>query len=257
MFGLKNFRGSCWVNACLQGIFMIPEVRTRYSTKSFDESNLIDKCLCRIFETKGEDGLKQLFEVIKTKDINPGRDIGDSHELLMYLCDKLPFLDKLCRFETGDSIQCKTCLKTEVKRDSVCEYRIAAIKDKETLSDCIMKTVEPYENTEWKCSFTENCKGIGGNFQHMIGSFPKVMIFHVIPTQTAVNYSSILILNKKEYALTGVICYNGSHWWTYGRDMPPGNDWYILDDLRVVKHGPKQFPVSSNMRILIYYRLEN
>ena len=257
MFGLKNFRGSCWVNACLQGIFMIPEVRTRYSTKAYDENNLIDKCLCKIFTTRGEDGLKQFFEVVKTKDINPGSDIGDSHELLMFLCDKLPFLDELCRFKTGESIECKTCKRKEIREDSVCEYALSIVKNNDTISECINKSVEEYENNDWTCSFNENCKAKGGRFQLLIGSFPKVMIFHVIPTQTAVNYSSILVLNKRQYALTSVICFNGSHWWTYGRDMPPGTDWYILDDLRVTKHGSKQFPLSSSMRILIYYRLEN
>jgi hypothetical protein len=236
---------------------MIPEVRTRYSTKSHDETNLIDKCLSEIFRSKGDDGLKQLFEVVKTKDINPGRDVGDSHELLMFLCDKLPFLDELCRFKTGESIQCKICKKKQVKEDSVCEYALSMVKSNDSISECITRSVQEYDNDEWKCSFNENCKGKGGTFQPLIGSFPKVMIFHVIPTNTAINYSSILILNKHEYALTSVICYNGSHWWTYGRDMPPGTDWYVLDDMRITKHGPKQFPVSSNMRILIYYRLEN
>jgi len=245
------------VNACLQGIFMIPEVRNRYTTNGHDENNIIDKCLSVIFRSKGEDGLKELFEAVKTKDINPGRDIGDSHELLMFLCDKLPFLDELCRFKIGDSIQCKTCKKIEVKEDSVCEYALSLVNNREAISDCIVRSVQPYENNDWKCSFTEGCQGVGCECQHLIGTFPKVMIFHVIPTNTAVNYSSILILNKRQYALTSVICYNGSHWWTYGRDMPPGTDWYVLDDTRIIKHGPRQFPVSSSMRILIYYRLEN
>jgi Holliday junction DNA helicase RuvB len=28
-------------------------------------------------------------------------------------------------------------------------------------------------------------------------------------------------------------------------------------DMNITEHGPKQFPLSSNMRLLIYYRLEN
>jgi ubiquitin C-terminal hydrolase len=266
MFGLKNYRGSCWVNACLQGIFMIPEVRKRYMTNAHDEENLIDKCLSIIFKSKGEDGLKQLFEVVKAKHINPGNDIGDSHELLMFLCDKLPFLDELCRFKVGNSMHCKKCNKTEITESSVSEYSLTDVKNGEMLTETILRSVQPFQNDEWRCSLTadpsddevvEVCKGTSGTTQLLIGSYPKVMIFHIFPVNLTINYSSILILNKKEYALTSVICYNGSHWWTYGRDMPPGTDWYILDDLRVVKHGPKQFPVSSNMRILIYYRLEN
>jgi hypothetical protein len=239
---------------------MIPEVQKRYSSKTFDEENLIDKCLFKIFESKGEHGLKELFEVAKAKDINPGNDIGDAHELLMFLCDKLPFLDELCRFKIGNSIHCTTCRKTQTSELSVSEYSLTEIKHRESLTDSITRSVQPYQNNEWKCSLSsegETCSGTSGITQLLIGSFPKVMIFHVFPIDVSVNYSSILILNKKEYALAAVVCFNGSHWWTYGRDMPPGTDWYTLDDLRVMKHGPKQFPLSQYMRILIYYRLEN
>ena len=31
---------------------------------------------------------------------------------------------------------------------------------------------------------------------------------------------------------------------------------HMLDDERVQEYGPKQFPLSSNMRLLIYYRLD-
>jgi ubiquitin C-terminal hydrolase len=61
MFGLRNFRGSCWVNSALQAVFRIPEVQKRCNAKEFDEDNIIDKCLCQIWNSKGEDGLRDLF----------------------------------------------------------------------------------------------------------------------------------------------------------------------------------------------------
>jgi hypothetical protein len=82
------------------------------------------------------------------------------------------------------------------------------------------------------------------------------MMFHLPLPNTTVDYSSILILNGKKYGLLSVVCYNGAHWWTYGRNMPPGSSWFVLDDTHVVEHGPKQFPVSAAMRVLIYYRLD-
>jgi len=70
-----------------------------------------------------------------------------------------------------------------------------------------------------------------------------------------VTYSSILTLNKIEYALFAVVCYDGGHWWTYGRDMPPGKTWVCYNDDHVTSHGPQQFPMADTMRLLMYYRL--
>ena len=35
-FGLRNQRGSCWVNAALQAIFRIPDVQKRFSEGNHD-----------------------------------------------------------------------------------------------------------------------------------------------------------------------------------------------------------------------------
>jgi len=254
MFGLQNFRGSCWVNACLQAVFRIPEVQDRYINTKHDASNMLDEALYKIWSSKGELGLKEFFNAVKMETLPAGRDIGDSHELLMYLCDKLPFLDEICRFKVADSITCKSCQKRDLKEDSVTEYSLTSGGPRVPISECIMNTVTPYDIDDWKC---ESCSQKGCVKQQLIGSFPKVMIFHNISTQASIDYSSVLSLNKKPYALISVACYNGSHWWSYGRNMPPGSSWYTLDDTNVSEHGPKQFPLSGSMRLLIYYRLEN
>jgi ubiquitin C-terminal hydrolase len=254
MFGLRNFRGSCWVNTCIQAVLRIPEVQERYTNKAHDDTNILDDALYKIWASKGEDGLKDFFESVKLDTLPAGRDIGDSHELLMYLCDKLPFLDTLCRFKVADSIVCKNCSKKELKEDSVTEYSLNSEHLMTPISECIMNSVTPYSIDDWKC---ETCKKEGCTKQQLIGSFPKVMVFHKVSTDSSINYSSILALNGKQYALISVACYNGMHWWSYGRNMPPGSSWYTLDDTNITEHGPKQFPVSGNMRLLIYYRLEN
>jgi hypothetical protein len=255
MFKLKNFKGSCWVNACLQAVYRIPEVQQRYSSRSFESENIIDACLRKIWVSNGEDGLKDFFEAVKTETMPAGNGIGDTHELFQYLCDKLPFLDKICRFKIANLIQCKSCSFKTMNEDSVIEQSISADKDRLPMAECIMNAVAPYEISDWKC---ESCKNVGCTKQQLIGSFPKVMVFHRTSIKEAsIDYSSILVLNKQTYALLSVSCYNGSHWWGYGRDMPPGTCWYTLDDQSIINHGPKQFPLSSNMRLLIYYRLEN
>lgn len=254
MFGLHNYRGSCWVNACLQSIFQIPELQERYNSGIFEKENLIDECLYKIWKSKGEDGLKDFFDAVRTDTMPAGQGIGDTHELLQYLCDKLPFLNELMRFKIANSIQCKNCDYKEIKEDSVTEFSIATENHNVPLINCIADVVKPVDIREWKC---DKCGKNGCTKQQLIGSFPKVMMFHLIPLEGSTEYTSILGLNKRQYALSSVVCYNGAHWWAYGRRMPPGSSWYTLDDTRVQEHGPKQFPLSNRARLLIYYRLEN
>ena len=254
MFGLNNYRGSCWVNAALQAFFRIPDVQQRYSAGEFERGNVIDECLCKLWRSKGEHGLREFFEAVRTDTIPAGLDVGDSHELFNYMCDKLPFLDELCRFKVAYSMECLSCKKKTLNHDSIIEFSFDAIEGQHVpLSQCISKTVEPYAIPDWEC---EACKSKGCTRQQLIGAFPKCMTFHAPLANTSIDYSSILILNKVKYALSSVVCYNGSHWWIFGRDMPTGSSWFLLDDARVVEHGPKQFPVSPQMRMLIYYRVE-
>lgn len=255
MFPLQNNGGSCWVNACLQCVFRIPEVQERYSNQRQDPENATDQALSLIWTSKGVSGLEELYKSIYTNLTPAGRGIGDSHELLVKLCDKLPFLEEMCRFKIADCIQCKTCNQKELKEDSVTEYSLATDSRKMPIAKCIMNSVTPHVIDDWKC---EKCSNKGCVKQQLIGTFPKIMVFHMVnPGFTSVDYSSILSLNKNQYALLGVCCFNGGHWWSYGRDMPPGSDWYTLNDRQVTKHGHKEFPLSEKMRILIYYRLDN
>jgi ubiquitin C-terminal hydrolase len=229
-------------------------VQERYRERTHDSSNVIDDCLFRIWKSKGEDGLRDFFEAVRTDTMPAGRGIGDSHELLQYLCDKLPFLDELFRFKIAHTIECVHCKKKTTTQDSVIEFSLDSVEGQHVpLSKCIAKTVEPYDIQEWKC---DSCNKKGGVRQQLIGSFPTCMMFHAPLANTTIDYSSLLVLNGKKYALSSVVCYNGSHWWTFGRDMPPGSSWYVFDDLNVQEHGAKQFPVSNSMRMLIYCRVE-
>ena len=252
MFGLRNFSGSCWVNACLQSVFRIPDVQKRYTEGTHDTSNPVDVALHRIWTTNG-DGLEEFFKEVRTEVMPAGQGIGDSHELFVYLCDKLPFLDKLCRFKVADSIKCKSCAFKDLKEDLVVEYSLSSDGKRVPISQCISESVQPHDIPDWTC---EKCKQKGCIKQQLIGSFPNIMVFHMVSPQNSVDYSSILALNKIQYGLLAVCCYNGSHWWMYGRDSV-GGSWFTLDDGRVQEHGPKQFPLSTKMRLLFYYRLNN
>jgi uncharacterized UBP type Zn finger protein len=254
VFGLQNIRGSCWINGCLQGIFRIPELQQRYSANQADKENPIDMTLQKIWNSKGQDGLQDFFEIIRTVHMPAGNGIGDSHELLNYLCDKLPLLDRLCRFKIGNVVQCVTCKHKDTHEDSVTEFSLTSDGKYIPISQCIQSTVTPLLISDWKC---EKCSNVGCTKQQLIGTFPNIMMFHMVSPGKSVDYSSLLVLNNRKYALLSIICYNGSHWWTRGRNMPPGSPWYTFDDQSVVNHGSKQFPLSNMMRILIYYRLEN
>lgn len=254
MFGLQNFSGSCWVNACLQAIFRFPEVQQRYSNNKADKTNPIDVALENIWTSRGKIGLKDFFDVVRSETMPAGRSVGDSHELFKYLCDKLPYLDQICRFKVADTTECVSCKDKSVKEENVNEYILASEGKHTPISECIMSTVIPSVVMDWTC---EKCNKKGCSRQHLIGTFPKAMVFYMTSTNGSIDYSSLLVLNSKKYVLSSVVCYNGSHWWTRGRNMPPGSSWFTLDDQMVTEHGPKQFPVSNMMRMLIYYRLED
>lgn len=255
MFGLQNFRGSCWVNACLQAVYRFPEVQNRYMNGTYDHSNKIDECLFKIFKSNGTEGLKEFFDSVRTATMPAGHDIGDSHELFQYLCEKLPFLENICRFKIAHIIQCSSCDNKNIREDSVTEYSLSSTGKFEPLAECIASTVQPVTISDWKC---EKCSNSGCTQQQLIGTFPKSMMFHMVsPNDSSVNYSSLLVLNGKKYVLLSIVCFTGGHWFTYGRAMPPGSSWYKFDDQSVIDHGARQFPVSNKMRLLIYYRLED
>lgn len=255
-FPLKNVRGSCWINATLQGLFRCPLVQQRYQEGAADTANPVDVSLQTIWKTKGEDGLKELFECIRTsKDIEmpAGHGTGDSHELLQFFCDKLTWLDEAARFKVADSLTCDHCKDNVMKNDSVNEVHVTPSKNMSIL-EAIQEACTPIQIPERTC---EKCKQTGCSKQMLFGTFPKLLIFHRSTLSTTTEYSSILVLNGKKYALFAVICYNGGHWWTYGRDLPVGNSWYRLDDQLIQEITSKQFPVAASMRMLLYFLVEN
>jgi len=253
MFGLNNFGGSCWVNACLQGFYRIPEVINRYTTEIHDKENTVDSSLNKIWNSKGRDGLKDFFLASKTATMPAGEDVGDSNELFINLCDRLPFLDELCRFKTAEILKCP-CGFSQVREDSATEFDLHPERHNTPIIEAIGKAVQPEIIEGWKC---DKCNERGkATKQALIGSFPKAMVFRVTSRNSSLQYSSVLVVNSKKYYLLAVISHTGGHWFTYAREMPPGKPWFTLDDTRVRQHSPNEFPMSQMTKVLIYYRLE-
>jgi hypothetical protein len=222
--------------------------------------NAIDKALCLIWRSKGIIGLQDLFDAVRTSqeedkstNILPiGRGIGDSHELFTFLCDKLPLLDKLCRYKIADVRICSNCGDKNIKEDNYVEFDFGINEQRTSLSQSISNTVQPEIVDSYKC---EKCNKLGCTRQRVIGSFPTVLVFHKLTPEAIIDYSSVLVMNGIEYTLLAVNCFNGGHWWCYGRENA-GSSWHVIDDSRVQEHGPKQFPLAPNMRMLIYYRFQ-
>lgn len=241
------------MNAALQSIYRIPDLQARFEKEESDSSNVVETCLNEIWASSGEEGLRSLYECIKTSPAMPaGENIGDSHELLEFLCNKVPFLDKLFRFKVANVVKCKNCDYVDSHRDSMIEFPIVPSRPKQSVSETIVEAASPFDIADWSC---EKCSKKGCTKQFLLASFPQVLTFHVTSIDTSVTYSSILVLNGMTYALFAVVCYDGGHWWTYGRDLPPGKPWVVYNDLQVRSHGPQQFPLHDNMRLLMYYRL--
>lgn len=251
-FPLPNIRGSCWINATLHSLFRCPTLQERYTNERADVTNPTDVCLQTLWKSKGEDGLKDLFDCIRTDNMPAGRGIGDSHELLQFFCDKLPWLDEICRYKVGDILICDHCKDRSVKYDSLNEVNVTPSINM-SIHEAILESCKPIDIPERKC---EKCNESGCKKQLLFSTFPKLLLFHRSTLDTSIEYSSVLILNGKKYALFSVICYNGSHWWTYGRDLPIGSPWYRLDDDTLTEVTNKQFPLAGAMRMLLYFLVD-
>lgn len=254
MFGLRNKNGSCWINAALQAVFRIPDLQTRFSENEEDTNVPVEVCLAEIWGSKGDEGLKAFYECIRVSSIHmpAGQGIGDSHELIEFLCDKVPFLDQLLRFKVVNSIQCLHCSYTDKRPDTMLEFSIAPTERQQTVRDAILAAVQPSTIPDWTC---DSCKGKGCQKQLLLGEFPKVLLFHQTSIGTSVTYTPILVVNGHRYALLAVTCFTGGHWFTWGRNMPPGQPWVRYDDMNVHAHDGTHMPLADNMRLLLYYRL--
>ena len=251
-FGLRNQRGSCWVNATLQGVFRIPEIQQRLTNEEADEKNPVETSIQEIWASSGDEGLKEFYQCVKSAVMPAGEGIGDSHELLEFLCDKVPFLDKLFRFKVAHYVKCKNCEYADMSRDSMIEFPIVPSSPKQSLSEAIIEASKPFPIPDWTC---EKCKNKGCTKQFRLGTLPQILTFHVTSLNTTVKYTPKLEVNKTTYSLFAVICFNGGHWWAHGRDLPPGKPWFTFDDMNVQNHGPSQFPLSDSMRLLLYSRI--
>jgi ubiquitin C-terminal hydrolase len=253
MFGLRNKNGSCWINAALQAVFRVPDLQTRFNDNEEDTNNPVETCLAEIWASKGDEGLKAFYECVKISPHMPaGEDIGDSHELIEFLVDKVPFLDKLLRFRVANVIKCNNCSHQETKPDTLTEFSIAPSQKKQTVSDAIGEAVRPLSIPDWTC---DHCKKLGCTKQLLLAEFPQILMFHQTSIGTSASYTPILVLNKHRYALMSVVCFTGGHWFTWGRNLPPGQPWYRLDDGHIQSYSGNFFPLADNMRLLLYYRL--
>jgi ubiquitin C-terminal hydrolase len=252
MFGLRNKNGSCWINAAVQAVLRIPDLQNRYNENEEDTSNPTEVCLGEIWASKGEEGLKAFYDCVKTTHMPAGEGIGDSHELIEFLCDKIPFLDKLMRFKVVNKIQCANCAYSDLRPDSLTEFSISPSGKKMTVSDAIGEAVRPSTIPDWTC---EKCTKKGCTKQLLLAEFPRVLVFHQTSVDTTVAYTPMLVVNKIRYALLSVVCFTGGHWFTWGRNMPPGQPWYRLDDGHIQSYAGNFFPLADNMRLLVYYRL--
>lgn len=220
-----------------------------------DDSNPIDVHLTGIYKTSGKDHLREFMNCVRTVYMPAGQSIGDSHELVTSLCDKLPWLDKSMRFKIAAQLTCKSCGFKRLKEDSVIELDIQPSRPRMPLLDALQEFVAPHEIEGWEC---DGCKTKQTCVsQTLFGSFPRTLMIHRSSLSHTLDYASILVLNGNKYALGAVICFNGGHWWTYARDMPPGKSWYELNDSHVRQMTPTQFPVAGTMRMLLYFLLEN
>jgi ubiquitin C-terminal hydrolase len=234
-------------------VFRIPDIQKRFENDEQDDKNEIESSLSEIYGSRGDEGLNALYTCVSVSPAMPaGKGIGDSHELIQFLCDKFPLLDTLTRFKVANVIRCDHCTYTDTKPDTLNEFPIAPRGATQTVSDAILETVKPQAIPDWTC---EACKQTGCRKQLLLAEFPHVMMFHKTSLGSVASYAPVLVMNKQKYVLFAVVCFTGGHWFTWGRNLPPGNHWYKFDDEHVTEHPANSMPHDTRMRLLMYYRV--
>jgi ubiquitin C-terminal hydrolase len=161
-------------------------------------------------------------------------------------------LDKLLRFKVANSIQCDHCDYKDLRPDTLTEFCIAPTARKQSVSDAIAEAVRPVHIQDWKC---DKCNNKGCHKQLLLAEFPQVLVFHQTSIGTTAAYTPMLVLNKQKYALFAVVFFTGGHWFTWGRNLPPGQNWVRFDDDNVRTYAPNFMPHDDRMRLLMYYRI--
>jgi len=244
MFGLNNYGGSCWVNACLQGIFRIPELIARYNG-SEEPANPLDNSLLTIWRTKGTEGLKDLFDAIRTEKMPAGHGIGDSNEAPVYICDKLPLMEKLCSFKVTEKVEC-SCGFSNLKEDTQIQFSLFP-SGRTTLTQTIFNAVKEEVLDSWKC---DKCESRGtAKKSFFMSSFPKVLIFKFL-SESLISFPVEIVINSYRYHLLSILYFNGGHWWTTARNID--EEWVTYNDNGVSR---QKIPSSKYSNMLIYYRV--
>lgn len=255
MFGLKNYGGSCWLNACLQAILRIPDIKQRYDTLE-EPLNSVDKSLQKLWKSGGQEGLKELFDSIHESNTShtgnsayemlAGKNVGDSNEAFIYFCDKLPFLDTLCRYTFIEKIVCPCGFQQE-RQDSHIQFQLYPSQKNTQITTCISDVVKPEILDSWKC---DKCSERGkAHKQIIIKTFPKIFVFKLL---SGVIFANMLIINSNKYQLKSIVSFNGGHWWAYSKNEV----WTLLDDTNVRQLRPNESPSSSTIKMFIYYRVD-
>jgi len=272
--GLENPGLFCYMNAGLQLLFTIPEVKESLLQQNIDfqEKNLL-KIMSEL--------AKQIF-IGKSKKIRPESfwdyistyyPLSRQHDLpefLRFIINKLeqelPVITQIFNGNTCSKITCNNCFQVSKKYERFVDLQLELSSSVE--KSFLLFTKEERLTANYDCDVCNEKSEVSKQFK--ISKAPSYLLIQVkrfrqMPyphkVSTSCRYKKRMSLEnfaveKSEYELLGVAVHNGSidngHYLSYCKR---GHSWYLFDDAKCTKVSLKEV-LNLNAYVLLYQKVD-
>ena len=282
--GLFNKGNTCYINACVQCLSVMPEFWTRVSTgteelSSFSSSLL--KLLSRLKSSKSPIDPSQFLRSLQQMLVKSGRvDFNlyqqqDACEILACmleeLCSKAFIVADLTKIHVKNTVTCNACLEGNITEDPVMILQLPLSESVQTSVDLFLKPEQLIGQNSYFCNICGSLQP--GLLEHefsRVGEFLIIQLkrFLTLPSSITkdsrvTRYDPLLkipvsvdndIVSYRSFKLIGSVNHSGNlnqgHYTAEIFD-PAIRQWYHCNDKAVV---PREKSEANNLGYVLFYK---